>query len=541
MTLSRRLWLQGSAVWSAQRTAPWAGGLGTAAVLMGSGCSVWPDKSAPPPSVPAGARPLPTLDLENTAQPLAPAREWRAAWVASVAHIDWPKEAGLQAHVLRGQILEIAQRAQALGLNALILQVRPAADALYRSELEPPSEYLQAHGQPEAHFDALQEWVTACHAHGLELHAWFNPYRARHPSARQPIHEQHVARRHPAWVHRYGDLLWLDPGHPEAQAHSLNVISDVVRRYDIDGVHVDDYFYPYPIKGSDGRDLPFPDDETFRRHRRADMADTEADRARWRRGNVDRFVEQMYRRVHAIKPWVQVSISPFGIGRPDRRPSGIQGFSQYDQLHADVEHWCEQGWMDALVPQLYWPRSRPAQSFEKLLDYWLAMNPHGRHLWPGLFTSSVANGTPAAWSPDEVLWQIDRQRERPRSTGHAHFSLQALMQDRAGVATELQRSRYAARALPPATPWCGTGAAPSAPAAHRLADGRIGLGIPDGQPARRFLVWRRPAASMPNAWRLDVVPASHTLEAARVDEILVLQALDAVGREGPRRAFRVSA
>lgn len=531
MSLSRRLWLEQSAC---------GAGL-AAATLLGGGCSAW--------GGPSGGQRLPGIDLDASALPDAPLREWRAAWVASVAHIDWPKQPGLSASVLRAQILQIVQRAQAIGLNTLILQVRPAADALYRSDLEPPSEYLSAGGQPEPDFDALQEWIAVSHAHGLELHAWFNPYRARHPSARQPIHDNHVARRRPEWVHRYGDFLWLDPGHPEAQAHSLDVISDVVRRYDLDGVHVDDYFYPYPIKGSDGRDIPFPDQESYKRLRRAGLSDSDADRAKWRRENVDRFVEQMYKRTHALKPWVQVTISPFGIGRPDRRPSGIAGFSQYDHLHADVEHWCEQGWLDALVPQLYWPRNRPAQSFEKLLDYWLSANPQGRHVWPGLYTSSVANGTPTAWAAEEVLWQIDRQRERQASTGHAHFSLQALMNDRGGLATELPRSRYATAALPPATPWWGTGTPPSAAQAYRLPDGRVTFTSPAGAPsgpsaaqaARRFMVWRRPVASESNTWALRVVQAQHTLDAGKSDELIVVQALDAVGREGPRQAFIMKA
>lgn len=535
MNLSRRQWLERSAAGSAL----WTFGAAAGAALLGSGCSAWPHGASVASRVPQASRLLPPITLEPSAGPPVPKREWRAAWVASVAHIDWPKEAGLQATVLRGQIRDIVQRARAMGLNALILQVRPAADALYRSSLEPPSEYLQANGQPGAEFDALQEWVATSHEHGLELHAWFNPYRARHPSARQPVHEQHVARRYPEWVHRYGDLLWLDPGHPQAQAHSLNVISDVVRRYDIDGVHVDDYFYPYPIKGTDGRDLPFPDDDTYKRHARSGTSSSDADRAQWRRGNVNLFVESMYRRVHEIKPWMPVTISPFGIGRPDRRPSGIAGFSQYDQLHADVEHWCEQGWLDALVPQLYWARNRPAQSFEKLLDYWLATNPKGRHVWPGLYTSSVANGTPTAWAPEEVLWQIDRQRERAGSTGHAHFSLQALMQDRGGLATELPRSRYAQAAVSPAMPWLASGEAPAAAQAHRLADGRIALSTASGPAARRYLVWRRTAAPASSAWAFAVVPADAPLTAAKDDEVMVVQALDAVGREGPRAAFRV--
>ncbi|MFM8737868.1 MAG: glycoside hydrolase family 10 protein, partial [Betaproteobacteria bacterium] len=528
MNPQRRQWLEQSAALLSTAAAGVAG-------LSAAGCSsTVPDvapaspkaDAVPAQAAPAGARALAQARLSPAEQPPAAPREWRAAWVASVAHIDWPKQAGLSAATLRAQILDIVQRSKAMGLNALIVQVRPAADALYRSNLEPPSDYLHAQGQPGADFDALALWVQACHAQGLELHAWFNPYRARHPSARGPLHEQHVARRHPAWVHRYGDMMWLDPGQPDAQEHSLKVIADVVQRYDLDGVHVDDYFYPYPIKGADGRDLPFPDEDSFKRHRPAGMGNSQAERDQWRRRNVDHFVEQMYRRVHALKPWVQVSISPFGIGRPDRRPAGIAGFSQYDQLHADVEQWCEHGWLDALVPQLYWPRSRPAQSFERLLDYWLATNPHGRHVWAGLYTSSVANGTPTAWSPDEILWQIDRQRERSASTGHAHFSLQALLQDRGGLAQALPRSHYTQRALTPAMPWLAQGPAPSAPQALRLRDGPIALMAGHGAPARRFAVWRRPLAASSGSWRLELVQAHQTLPAAAGGEVIVVQALD---------------
>ena len=568
MNRQRRQWLEQSAAQVALMGSAAAAGV---AGLLGSGCTSsragWGlgaetagATGAAHTGLPSGSQALPQVQLSSAELPPLAPREWRAAWVASVAHIDWPKQAGLSESTLRTQILDIVQRVRGMGLNALILQVRPAADALYPSRLEPPSEYLYAQGQPGAAFDALQLWVQACHAQGLELHAWFNPYRARHPSARQALHEGHVARRHPGWVHRYGDLMWLDPGQPEAQEHSLKVIADVVQRYDLDGVHVDDYFYPYPIKGADGRDLPFPDEDSFRRHRPAGMGSSEAERAQWRRSNVDHFVEQMYRRVHALKPGVQVSISPFGIGRPDRRPAGIVGFSQYDQLYADVERWCERGWLDALVPQLYWPRSRPAQSFEKLLDYWVAHNPQGRHVWAGLYTSSVANGTPTAWSPDEILWQIDRQRERPASTGHAHFSLQALLQDRGGLANELPRSRYAQAALTPAMPWLAQGPAPTAPVAHRLPDGRILLSSGSGAPARRFAVWRRTRSSALAGWSFEVLKASGPLPGTAptaapipgpsstaalprvpgaADEVVVVQALDAAGREGPRQAFVV--
>lgn len=525
-----------------------SGTLGLGALsACGRGPGPWPTTS--------GLRALASVELPPHHAPPPNPREFRAAWVASVAHIDWPRQSGLSAAMLAQQIEETVQRAHQIGLNALLLQVRPATDALYRSELEPPSEYLHAQGQPGESFDALALWLQACHARGIELHAWFNPYRARHPSAKAPVHERHLSRTRPELVARYGDLLWLDPGQPDAQRHSLDVITDVVRRYDIDGVHLDDYFYPYPIKAPDGTELPFPDEASYGRYRARGGTASLAD---WRRENVNRLVAELYERVHRIQPHVRVSISPFGIGRPDRRPAGIGGFSQYDQIYADVERWCEQGWLDALLPQLYWPRSRPQQSYEKLLDYWLGVNPHRRHLWPGLFTSSVGNGTPAAWDAAEVLWQIDRQRERPAATGHAHFSLIALLQDRGGIASELQRTRYATPALSPASEWLARGEpAPSAVEALQRPDGRVALTCTDGRAAWQWAVWRRPhqrAGSASTAgvgptvsgtlggWRFEVLGASSTQQInASGDEVFVVQAIDRLGREGPRRAFAVSA
>ena len=489
-----------------------------------------------PVAADAPGAPWPTVDLMPNQMPPPNPREFRAAWVASVAHIDWPRQSGLPAAVLAQQIEQTVQRARQIGLNALLFQVRPATDALYRSELEPPSDYLHAQGQPGESFDALALWLQACHAHGIELHAWFNPYRARHPSAKAPLHERHLARTRPDLVARYGDLLWLDPGHPDAQRHSLDVITDVVRRYDIDGVHMDDYFYPYPIKGADGKELPFPDEASYGRYRSQGGAAALAD---WRRANVNRLVAELYERVHRLKPHVRVTISPFGIGRPDRRPAGISGFSQYDQIYADVELWFEQGWLDALLPQLYWPRNRPQQSYEKLLDYWLAANSRQRHLWPGLYTSSVANGTPTAWDPAEILWQIDRQRDRqrdhPAASGHAHFSLIALLQDRGGLATELQRSGYAAPALVPATPWlAGSAAAPSAVQATRHPDGRVTWSCTDGRTPWQWAVWRRTGSS----WQFETLSADRAWPMPPSGEqVVVVQAIDRLGREGPRRAW----
>jgi len=352
------------------------------------------------------------------------------------------------------QIVEIhalLDRAAALGLNTIILQVRTSADALYPSALEPWSEYLSGtQGQaPEPFYDPLATWVSEAHARGLELHAWFNPYRARQSQARSAATAGHLSQTRPDWVKRYGDQLWIDPGEPAAAAHTLAVVRDVLQRYDVDGIHIDDYFYPYPVQDGNKQELDFPDEPSWQRHGQA----SGLSRADWRRDNVDRLVQQLYQLVReAGKPWVKLGISPFGLPRPDLRPAGIAGFSQYDKLYADVERWLREGWLDYLAPQLYWPRAQTAQAFEVLLDYWHGQNPLGRHIYPGLFTSRITDKADS-WPVDEILGQIALTRARAPGSGHAHFSMVALAQNRRGLADALLAGPYAEPALPPVMPW----------------------------------------------------------------------------------------
>ncbi len=500
---------------------------------MGAGASPTPTPTRPPPSAET---------------PPPEPREFRAAWVATVSNIDWPSRPGLAAEAQRAEALAILDRARQIGLNALILQVRPAADAIYPSVLEPWSEALSGEqGRPpwaagEAPWDPLAFWVREAHRRGLELHAWFNPYRARHSTAKSPLAAVHIAQRRPALVRKYGDQLWLDPAEPEAAAHTLAVVVDVVRRYDVDAVHIDDYFYPYPV-AVDGVDQPFPDDDPWARYR---LSGGTAQRDDWRRSQVDGLVQALAQQVHAAKPWVRVGISPFGIGRPDARPAGINGFSQYDKLYADVEKWLDQGWLDYLAPQLYWPIDRAGQEFPLLLDYWIAANRTQRHLWPGLFTSQVTRGEPLgprSWPARELLDQVALQRSRaandggPGAGGHIHFSMVALMQDRDGIASKLQAGAYAQPALVPATPWLAapTAAAPSLQAQPGRA--RLALQPGAGEPAQRWAVWRRLAG----VWRFAVLPAGERSVDVAGADLVVVSAIDRVGRVGARGVWRASA
>lgn len=384
-------------------------------------------------------------------------REFRAVWVATVDNIDWPSKPGLPAEEQRRELDAIVDRCAELGINAIVFQVRPMCDALYRSEREPWSYYLTGRQGEDPGYDPLGRLIERARGKGIEVHAWFNPYRAKHPSMKGALAPDHVGARKLPWVVSYGNHLWLDPGSQEAQNHTLHVVEDVVLRYDIDAVHMDDYFYPYPVSETDSagvrRSVPFPDERSYASYRERGGTLALDD---WRRQNVDRLIEQIGRRVHAVKPWVRFGISPFGIYRPGFPPEVRAGFDQFSQLYADPLKWFQNGWCDYLAPQLYWRIGSP-QPFPALLEWWMGQNAAGRHLWPGLFTSQVQG---AGWPIEEVLEQIRLTRTQ-RAMGHIHFSYKALQAPRTGP--ELARGLahlYHARTLPPATPWLDATAPP---------------------------------------------------------------------------------
>lgn len=403
--------------------------------------------------------------------PPTPPREFRAAWVATVDNIDWPSRPGLPTAQARAELDAIVARAAALHLNALVFQVRPAADAFYASPLEPWSEWLTgAQGRaPDEAWDPLAHVIEACHREGLQLHAWFNPFRAGHPAGKSPPAKNHVLTKLPAACVTYGEYRWMDPGNRAAADWSLAVIRDVVARYDVDGVHIDDYFYPYPVKAK-GKDVPFPDDASFQRYQKAGGKLARGD---WRRANIDSFVQRMYETVHQEKPWVQVGISPFGIARPGV-PAGIQaGIDQYAQLYADVPKWLREGWLDYLTPQLYWPIDQKAQSFAVLLPWWHAQNEKHRHVWPGLNTGRMLEGK-APSRPDELAAELQLVRAQNATQGHVFYSWRSLRTDAPGLVGALRRL-YPTPAVPPLSPWLQA-PAPKPPAAQ-IARGADGAGV----------------------------------------------------------------
>lgn len=516
----------------------------------GSG-PVMPSAPGAGPAVVPGPGAVPPLSLTGPVPPAAP-REFRAAWVSTVANIDWPSRAGLPVAKQQSEAIAILDRAKALNLNAIVLQVRPSADAIYPSELEPWTEYLtgQQGKAPSPMYDPLKFWIDQAHARGLELHAWFNPYRARHATAKSANSRDHISMTKPQTVKTYGRYQWMDPGEAEASKHTLDVILDVVKRYDVDGIHIDDYFYPYPIEapgaageaaaleagnapagGAPRPELDFPDQPSWQRYL---AGGGQLDRASWRRQNVNQLIEAIYTGIHREKSWVRFGISPFGIGRPDRRPPGILGFSQYDKLYADAELWLKNGWLDYLAPQLYWAISPPPQAFDVLLDYWLRENTRGRHVWPGLYTSRI-DGTVKSFEPDEIVKQIGVTRSRAGANGHVHFSIAALMQNRKGISDQLKSVSYQSAALVPASPWLGA-EAPGAPkvGAQRGAAG-LDLKLSAGKGATQYAIWARYGEE----WRFTTAPATRgevTLadEAGVQARAVVVSAVDRLGNESER-------
>ena len=488
-------------------------------------------------------------DADTTCDAPAMRREFRGVWVASVSNIDWPSQPGLPTADQKAELLALLDRAQAAHLNAVILQVRPAADALYKSSIEPWSEYLTGRQgrAPLPAWDPLAYAVEQAHRRGLELHAWFNPYRARHPSAKGPLSKRHIANTSPALVKKYGTQLWMDPGEHAVRARTVRVVLDVVKRYDIDGVHLDDYFYPYKEKTARGT-TEFLDDRSWRKYVKAAG---QLSRDDWRRDNVNTLVRQLNDKIHTAKPWVKFGISPFGIWRPGY-PEQIKGFDAYDQLYADSKLWWEKGWVDYFTPQLYWNIGKADQSFPVLLKWWGEQSTMGRHLWPGLYTSRVKEATPAGngllgnnpWVADEIVAQVDSGRANPNASGAVHFSMKAFLTDQGGVASRLVERVYGDVALVPASPWMAR-ALPSTPTVHvkkNAASGGLTLTmtVPPKQVARWFLVQLRAGG----VWNSRLVAACACGEEivpngeGQLPDRIVVTAIDRAGQASP--AVRLS-
>lgn len=361
------------------------------------------------------------------------AREFRGVWVTTVYNINWPSSTGLDVAAAQAELLDIVEVAESLHLNAIVFQIRPESDAVYPSALEPWSRFLTGTQGADPGWDPLAFLLTEAHARNLEVHAWINPYRAA-ASAGAPLAAPHIALLEPEHAHTYGAALWMDPGSVEVREHVVDVVVDVVERYPIDGIHLDDYFYPYP-NGND-----FPDGLTWNAY------DGNLARDDWRRSNVNALVEELHDSIQAADPDVRFGISPFGIYRPGI-PAGIVGLDQYAELYADPLHWLEQGLVDYLAPQLYWPTTYAQQDYEVLLDWWTQQS--DRYVFTGNYLSKL--GTAPEWSLDELLTQVEISRlyRDQNSLGNIFFQVAPMLDDTLGVNAALVDEFYAQPVLTP--------------------------------------------------------------------------------------------
>lgn len=380
----------------------------------------------------------------------SPKHEFRAVWVATVANIDWPSKPGLSTKEQQNEVISILNTQEQLGMNAIILQVRPAADAFYRSELEPWSRYLTGTPgrAPKPFYDPLEFWIEECHKRGMELHAWLNPYRVAQ-KFNEPLAANHIAFEHPEWILKYGNKLYFDPGLPETRNFVTAVVKDIVTRYNVDAIHFDDYFYPYPLKED------FPDTVSFAKYNRGFAIENKAD---WRRENVDILIEMLNDTIKAVKPRVKFGISPFGVWRnssDDPRGSDSKaGTTNYDQLYADVIKWQEMGWIDYLLPQIYWQIGHPAVDFAMLAKWWAKHN-YGRAMYIGQAPYKIkATSKTKEWAtPGEVSKQIRLLRTISGISGSAFFSSKHFNRNLLGFQDSLKLKLYKNQAIIPPMSW----------------------------------------------------------------------------------------
>ncbi len=388
---------------------------------------------------------MPEIKLNAIAKELPEVnREFRAAWIATVANINWPSKNNLSTAQQKAEAIRQLDMLQDNNFNAVIFQVRPSGDALYKSDLEPWSYFLNGETgrAPSPYYDPLEFWISEAHKRGMELHVWLNPFRAHHTAGGTVSPNSMAKRMGSSVVRLQNGTYWFDPADQKTQDHVSAVVKDLVKRYDLDGVHFDDYFYPYATYNA-GKD--FPDDRTWSVYKASGGTLSRAD---WRRGNVNKFVKRIYDEIKAEKKTVKFGISPFGIWKPGY-PSDVKGSSQHDELFADAKLWLNQGWIDYFTPQLYWPLNSSGQNFSSLLKWWQSENTKNRHLWPGLNTVEVK----AADRPAEIVNEINEARRlTPSSKGVAHWSIAGLLNSSA-MQSALKNGPYKEKALVPRTPW----------------------------------------------------------------------------------------
>jgi uncharacterized lipoprotein YddW (UPF0748 family) len=377
-----------------------------------------------------------------------PKYEFRAAWIATVSNIDWPSPGNFDPASQKAEFIVLLDKLRNNGLNAVVVQVRPASDAFYPSQYEPWSEWLTGkQGRPPSpYYDPLRFMIDETHKRGMEFHAWCNPYRAEFSIGRSSISPTHITRIHPEWFLAYGGKRYFDPGNKEAQLYVTSVIRDIVRRYDIDAIHLDDYFYPYRIAG-----LEFPDTRNFYKYGNGmSLAD-------WRRSNVDSIIHLIGRAIREENRYCKFGVSPFGVWRnksQDAEGSNTRGgLTNYDDLYADILLWLKKGWIDYVTPQLYWEMRHRLVGFETLAEWWSRFS-YGRHLYIGHGVYRVYDQPGVSWrNPNELPGQINIVREYPSIQGSVFYSSRPFLRNPNGWNDSLRNNYYRYPAIVPPMNW----------------------------------------------------------------------------------------
>ncbi|TNE54392.1 MAG: glycoside hydrolase family 10 protein [Bacteroidetes bacterium] len=391
-----------------------------------------------------------------SAQQDLPMAEMRGAWVATVGNIDWPSAPGLSSDRQQMEFDSILDVLKAMGMNAVFVQIRPAGDAFYPSAAVPWSKYLtgQQGKAPEPFYDPLAYMIRAAHSRRMEFHAWMNPYRATFDLDTASLAPTHPLRSLPdsrkaEWFFRYGNRYYFNPASPLVRQHLISVVKDIVVRYDIDGIHFDDYFYPYKEPNQTLQDY-----HSFAADPRGFTTIED-----WRRNNVDLLIEGVSKTIKGIKPYVRFGVSPFGVWRnADQDPlNGSQtraGITCYDDLYADVVKWMKNGWIDYVAPQLYWSIGFPPADYAILLDWW-SKHTYGKHLYAGHAAYKINNWpNDPNWSkPDEINRQVDMNRNNPLVQGSIYFSTRPLLRNPLGVQDSMINVLYPNQARMPGMGW----------------------------------------------------------------------------------------
>lgn len=375
-----------------------------------------------------------TLNAQNH-----PKREFRGAWIQVVNG----QFQGMSTEKMKENLIYQLDILERSGINAVIFQVRPEADALYNSPYEPWSRFLTGTQgvAPSPRWDPLKFMVDECHKRAMELHAWINPYRAK-TNVKNRLASNHIYHKHPEWFYTYDNKLFLDPALPECRDHIAKVVADIVKRYDIDAIHMDDYFYPYPAGGKD-----YPDDESFIRY-----GERYTDKADWRRSNVNKLISQLHITIKAVKPWVKFGVSPFGIYRnKNSDPSGsdTRGLQNYDDLYADVLLWAKRGWIDYNIPQIYWHVGHPTADYKELVSWWSA-NCGQRPIFIGQsITNTVKNPDPEKPSMNQLPRKMALQRAYSNVHGSCHWPASGIVNNEGRYRDALISTYYKYPALIP--------------------------------------------------------------------------------------------